>query len=160
MTRVFISYARKNQGFAEQLADDLRAYQFPVWIDLREIQPGEEWRRAITKGILQADGVVVCLSVHAVESEWVRREIFLATSLEKKVVPIMIEDCFEILKHHEETKRLLDVQILHFEQNYNDGLLALLQALGRVPPDNYSKPITIVELRRLLRSLPQRYLRQ
>lgn len=48
---IFISYARENVDIARRLAAGLRAERLDVWFDERELQPGDEWDRAIQRGI-------------------------------------------------------------------------------------------------------------
>jgi hypothetical protein len=129
VNRVFVSYSRQNLTFAERLARDLKDAGLDVWLDVRQIKGGQQWRDAIFKAINQADIVVVCLSPHAVESEWVRREILMARSHEKLIIPLMVEDTADLMEQHDETKQLLDVQIIDFEERYERAFPLLLQAL-------------------------------
>ena len=133
MQRVFISYSRQNLTFAERLANDLRDAGLDVWIDFREIKGGEEWREAIFAGIDQSEIVVVCLSPPAVESKWVRREILMADSQHKFIIPIMVEDAFDLMEKHDETDQLQNKQIITFTDRYESGLSELLDSLpGRI----------------------------
>ena len=129
MNRVFISYSRQNLTFAERLARDLDDAGFDVWLDVRQIKGGQEWRDAIFTGINQAEIVVVCLSPSAVESEWVRREILMARGQHKFVIPVMAENAIELMRQYDETAQLLDVQIIDFEGRYERAFPLLLQAL-------------------------------
>ncbi len=129
MKRLFISYSRRNLTFAERLARDLSDAGFDVWIDFRKIKGGQQWRDAIFKGIDQAEVVIVCLSIPAVESEWVRREILMARSQDKLIVPVRVEAVFDAMRQYDETEQLLDVQIIDFENRYERAFPLLLQAL-------------------------------
>src|SRR5690606_22007865 len=132
MKYIFISYSRQNLSFAERLAHDLHDAGLDVWLDVRQIKGGEQWREAIFAGISQSEIVVVCLSPSAIDSEWVRREILMARSQGKVLIPAMVEDCFEGMQQYEETRFLLDLQVLDFQNSYEQAFPRLLEALPGV----------------------------
>ena len=130
MKRVFISYSRQNIAFAKRLARDLQDAGLDVWIDFRQIKGGDIWREEIFRGINYSEMMVVCLSPQAVESEWVRREILMAHSQHKFVVPLMVQPCFDLMPQFDETKQLLDVQIVDFDAlGYDSAFPILLDSL-------------------------------
>jgi WD40 repeat protein len=138
--QVFISYAHDDKTFAERLARDLGDAGLDVWIDFRRIQGGELWRDEIFKGIAASDVVVICLSPASVESEWVRREILMARSQHKRVVPVMTTQCYHLLDSYDETRWLSDIQIIDFEREAYaqvfPRLLAALPGVGVAVPDD------------------------
>jgi hypothetical protein len=128
---IFLSYSRKDELFAIQLASDLSKAGLTVWIDREEIRGGDEWERKIIEAIKNATSIIVCLSPDAIESHWVRREIFLAHSLQKHIVPVVVKECLSELVKYDETKRLLNLQLLDFTQiEYKLALERLLIALS------------------------------
>lgn len=130
MNRVFISYSRQNVTFVERLARDLSDAGLFVWVDFRHIKGGDDWRKAITDGINQSEILLVCLSPDAVKSEWVRREIFLARSQHKFIIPLMVSPCIEMMAGYDETEELLDIQYVDFDkQTYEQAFPALLRAI-------------------------------
>lgn len=67
--RLFLSYGRKDgKDLAERLADDLRARDFEVWLDTREISSGTSWQHEITDGLRSAQIVIALLSPHSVRT--------------------------------------------------------------------------------------------
>lgn len=74
MAVIFVSHSSKDKDIAERLAGDLRLHYHNVWLDSWRIKVGQCIVREIESGIDSADFVVVLLSSHAVESEWVDRE--------------------------------------------------------------------------------------
>ena len=147
MAQVFISYSRRDKVLAERLARDLDDAGLSIWIDFRQIKGGEQWREAIFKGIAQSDIFLVCLSPGSVESEWVRREIFMARTHHKFVIPLMMQDCFDALTQYEETAWLRDIQIIDFARSYEQAIPLLLHALpgleserGGRSPSRYTLP--------------------
>ncbi|MGB1286906.1 MAG: toll/interleukin-1 receptor domain-containing protein, partial [Aggregatilineales bacterium] len=129
MNRVFISYSRKNEAFAERLARDLGDAGLDVWLDLRQIQGGENWRDEIFRGLERSEFLVALLSPAAVESKWVQREILTARDQGKRIYPIMVEDARDALRASEELKWLRDTQYIDFEASYEEAFPKLLEAL-------------------------------
>ncbi|NDJ76496.1 MAG: toll/interleukin-1 receptor domain-containing protein [Chloroflexi bacterium] len=134
MQRVFISYSRQYLTFAERPARDLDDAGLDVWLVVRQITGGQQWRDAIFKGIDQAQIVIVGLSPPAVESESMRREILVARSQHKLIIPMMVKDAQELMKGYEETAHLLDVQIIDFEDRYERAFPEQLRALPGIQP--------------------------
>lgn len=134
MNRVFVSYSRRNKTFAERLARDLDDAGLDVWVDWRQIQVGEFWRDEIFRGIERSDILVICLSPPAVQSEWVQREVITARDQGKTILPVMVESAIQELEATDTMRWLLDIQFINFENQYEAGLVALLDNLpGRRP---------------------------
>ncbi len=129
MNRVFISYSRKNEAFAERIARDLSDAGLDVWIDLRQIQVGELWEQEIYRGLERAEFIVLCLSPAALASEWVQREIMTTKDAGKRIYPVMVEECFKELQAHPTLNWLTAVQFIKFEGRYELAFPELLQAL-------------------------------
>lgn len=96
MSYIFLSHSHVDKPFARRLAADLRAAGHAVWIDEAEINVGDSLIGAIREGLDQVDYVAALLSTASVESEWVRKELDIASNREvdeKRVVvlPLMIE---------------------------------------------------------------------
>lgn len=129
MDKVFISYSRKNQNFAERIARDLADAGLDVWFDLRQIQGGEFWRDEIQRGLLRSELLVLCLSPDALASEWVYKEVQAVKEAGKKVFPAMLEDSLAEIETSDRWKWLSDVQFIQFEDRYEEAFRELLQAL-------------------------------
>lgn len=89
---VFISYSRHDRQFVEALTARLREAGVRTWTDLDNISPGQDWARAIDRGLLEAAALVYVASKNSTQSEWMDREYnaFLAES--KRVIPVIIDD--------------------------------------------------------------------
>jgi len=87
--KVFISYSRKDMGFADRLEVALKAHGFEPLIDRAEIYAFEEWWKRIEALILRADTVVFVLSPDSVSSDVALREVTFAASLNKRFAPIV-----------------------------------------------------------------------
>src|SRR5438270_7683825 len=87
--KVFISYSRKDIGFADRLDAALKARDFEPLIDRTEIHAFEEWWKRIEALIARADTVVFVLSPDSVSSDVALKEVAFAASLNKRFAPIV-----------------------------------------------------------------------
>lgn len=90
--KVFLSYSRKDREQAQGIADALRNRHFGVFRDTDDILPTEEWRERLQQLIEEADTIVFLMSPQSVASEICAWEVEYATSLNKRIAPIVIED--------------------------------------------------------------------
>jgi tetratricopeptide (TPR) repeat protein len=88
-----VSYsAVDGRDFALKLADDLSAGppSFPVWLDKREIHPGQQWDEEIVEAIRACKGLIFIMTKDSVRAnsvckdEWVR-----ALKYKKPVIPLL-----------------------------------------------------------------------
>jgi hypothetical protein len=91
MTKVFISYSRKDIDFARRLAGDLEKAGYDVWWDLTDLRGGDDWPRVIPAAIESSDKFIIVLSPNSVVSDWVEKEYTHALSLRKKIIPILLK---------------------------------------------------------------------
>jgi tetratricopeptide (TPR) repeat protein len=92
-TKVFLSYSRRDRNFVSRLADALEQQpDIEVFRDTDDILPTEEWKERLESLIGQADTIVFALSPHSAKSEVCGWEVDYATSLNKRIAPIVIRD--------------------------------------------------------------------
>ena len=97
MSNIFISYSTANKNFALRLTSDLENFGHQVWLDERKINIGDSLIEKIREGIDTVDFVLAILSKTSVKSEWVKKELEIASNREideKRIIvlPILIED--------------------------------------------------------------------
>jgi Tol biopolymer transport system component len=92
MTQVFLSYADKDRETMEKIRNSLRRESITVWTNKTDIQTGEAFDEAIKRGIEQADNVVYLLSPNSVNSNYCQRELDLAVSLNKRIIPVLVRE--------------------------------------------------------------------
>ncbi|MEQ9237690.1 TIR domain-containing protein [Coleofasciculus sp. E2-BRE-01] len=92
MTQVFISYADEDRATMEKIRKSLRRESITVWTNTTDIQTGEAFEEAIKRGIEQADNVVYLLSPDSVMSDFARRELESALSLNKRIIPVLVRE--------------------------------------------------------------------
>ena len=96
----FISYSSKDQDFAERLYADLQSKGVRCWFAPEDLKIGEKFWHRIDESIRLYDKLLVVLSQHSVQSEWVEREVMAALEKErqqKRVVlfPITLDEAFK-----------------------------------------------------------------
>ncbi|MFM8926915.1 MAG: TIR domain-containing protein [Rhodoluna sp.] len=90
--RIFISYSHSDSAFVRWLREELRKRGYDVWFDSNSIQIGQIWREEIVQGIEESDYFMIILSSGSIQSANVVKELSLAESFGKIILPIMIED--------------------------------------------------------------------
>jgi TIR domain len=91
MTAMFISYSRKDQIIIDTLSEELQDLGLKVWIDRSGIRGGHQWRVEIVNAIRDCDVFLLCMSSASVASDNVRRELDIAASERKKIIPLRLE---------------------------------------------------------------------
>lgn len=128
MRDVFISYSRKDKSFVEQLHQALEAQNRDAWVDWEDIPLSAEWWHEIQRGIESANTFVFVISRDSIESKVCRDEIEHAVQHNKRLVPIVRRDDFEMAKVH---PSLSMHNWLFFRETdaFQLGLQALLKAI-------------------------------
>lgn len=98
----FISYSHNDEEFAKRLHSRMRDERLRVWFAPEDIKGGEKLYEQIEKAIRYHDKLLVVLSEHSLQSEWVITEIRDARKDEverrrRKLFPIRLVD-MEALK--------------------------------------------------------------
>jgi hypothetical protein len=78
----FISYSSKDQEFAERLYADLQAKGVRCWFAPHDVQGGRKLHEQIDQAIRVHERLLLILSSHSMNSEWVKTEIAKARQRE------------------------------------------------------------------------------
>lgn len=94
---VFLSHSAKDKPTVRQLANYLRSQGVRVWLDEWEIQPGDLIGLKINQGLEQSRTLLLVMSAHASESEWVTFEsqtILFSdpTNQQRRFIPLRLDD--------------------------------------------------------------------
>jgi hypothetical protein len=90
--RVFVSYSSKDQIRADAICAALEAAGIPCWIAPRDLEAGAQWGAGIVQAIEACEAMVVVFSAAANGSPQIARELQLAVSNRRALIPIRIED--------------------------------------------------------------------
>jgi hypothetical protein len=80
----FISYSTKDQEFAERLHNDLQGKGVRCWFAPEEMKGGRKLHEQIDEAIRLHDKLLLILSEHSMNSNWVKTEIANAREREKR----------------------------------------------------------------------------
>jgi hypothetical protein len=120
--KYFVSYSRVDSDFVKKLATDLKNAGANVWLDQLDIIPGDAWDIAIENALNEAHGVLAIISDTFIKSENVMDEVSYAISQDKRIIPLLIENCPLPF-------RLARLQQVDFTRDYDSALEYLLKAL-------------------------------
>jgi len=129
---VFISYSKKDVEFVTRLVETLKGKNVPVWIDQEQIRPGESIPRAVSRGIEQAEYVLVVLSSTSVKANWLQAELDAAwmkklSGKGAEIVPIVTGD----LANDEIPAFLQPIAFADFRDSFDSGLQRLLSVFAQ-----------------------------
>lgn len=89
---VFISHSSKDKALADAICAGLENRGIRCWIAPRDVQPGEEWTKAIVNAIDDCKIFLLVLSDNSNKSSQAIREVDCAEKHEKTIIPFRIED--------------------------------------------------------------------
>ncbi len=130
---VFISYTtRGDADYAQRLCDILEAAGVGCWIAPRDIEQGKDWADIIPNAISQSKLMALLVSDASMGSEEIKKEINLANSRKKTILPIRLEkvglrDAFE---YHLGPKQWVDAYEGDFETRFQATSKAILKLTG------------------------------
>ncbi len=121
--RTFLSYSRINKDFALKLAKELKSAGFLVWLDQLDIPTGARWDNELEKALEECEIFMLILTPAAIGSENVKDEIGYAIDNNKRILPILLENCNVPL-------RLRRFQYVDFTtMSYDEGVKSAKQLL-------------------------------
>jgi cellulose biosynthesis protein BcsQ len=99
--QIFLSHSSQDKPLVRELYKRLTRDGFSVWLDEKELLPGQDWEREIQKAVEKSDVVLVCLSNQAVTKEgYIQKELRFALdiTLERPestvfLIPVRLNDC-------------------------------------------------------------------
>jgi hypothetical protein len=123
--KVFISHSSQDKPFVRRMIDELVGQNVGLWFDEQSLDVGDSFVEGISKGLTEADYVLIVLSVHSVASRWLNEELSAVLMEEAfgrriTVLPVVIDDCEipPLLRHR---------KYADFRLDFDDGLESLLR---------------------------------
>jgi len=91
--QVFLSYENSDNEFASALSRELEKRGLSVWLDKRNLLPGDNWSLEIGKAMAKSQAMIVLISPESMRSDKVRQEIEYAlghSSFKRRVFPVEV----------------------------------------------------------------------
>ena len=101
---VFVSHNHRDREFVERLRERLAHHSIETWYSNADIIPGDRYIQAIEAGLLKCDWVLVVVSDHSVQSDWVRAEVRTAMNdprFHNRILPMRVGDAEPSQLSHE-----------------------------------------------------------
>jgi len=90
--QVFVSYSSPDKAKADAIREALEEENISCWIAPRDLSAGAQWGAGIVEAIKECDAVAVVFSDAANRSPQVAREMELAVSNRRPLIPIRVAD--------------------------------------------------------------------
>ncbi|MGH1366739.1 MAG: toll/interleukin-1 receptor domain-containing protein [Calditrichia bacterium] len=98
---VFFSYAREDKKLVEDIYDQLNSFGVKLWMDVKDILPGQKWEQTISKALIKSEFVVVFFSSNSVSKRgYIQKEFKLALSTldmfpddDIFIIPVRLDNC-------------------------------------------------------------------
>lgn len=146
---IFISHSTKNDAFVKKLRETLELFGELPWVDSRELTGGDELEATIEKEVRSARYFLVVISIDALSSEWVQKEVKMALDETAKrtddykvisvVLPGVQSGILKLLFPNEP----LHIFIADKPTGFDDAMPKIFAALGRQLPDDWKESITV-----------------
>lgn len=123
---IFVSYSRKDIWSVQKVIKILKDNKFRFWYD-KGLKSGTEWAEELGDKINRCDQFLVLITESSVKSKYVRKEIGMATEMDKNIMVLYLEETnltsgLQLL--------LGDIQAIHKEyfRNNDDFARAICEA--------------------------------
>lgn len=88
--RLFVSHATADRDAAESLVRSLEERGIPCWLAVRDIPVGGNYAQEIWRAIDDSSSIVVLMTPQSIRSDHVKREVNLALTQHKPLLPVSI----------------------------------------------------------------------
>jgi len=127
--KVFLSYSRHDATVAAAVGEDVRQMGNVVWYD-REVAGGQSWWNAILGQIRECDVFIFIMTPRSLDSQACRNEYTYASTLRKRVLPVLCQDGVKVNLLPAE---LSVIQFVDYRGQDKQAAFALVKALQDVP---------------------------
>lgn len=117
--RVFLSYSHDALSTASKIATELRNAGAKIWLDIENIQPGDDIRREIRDAIGKSDSMVVIIT-QPYNSDYLHYELRVGSELGKKIIPVIVEG--------EVPKEIKNIKYIDFTSDQEKALKEIVDA--------------------------------
>ena len=113
----YVSFSRLDYEFVVKLCADVNKSGLHAWSTATSLCGGDDWRNDIAQAVLTARCFILVLSLEAVQSYWVRREVLLAQLKGIPIIPVISPRALQGSSYEQEYPRLRDAVAAIYEMN-------------------------------------------
>ncbi|QUM89686.1 toll/interleukin-1 receptor domain-containing protein [Moritella sp. 36] len=129
--KVYISYSFRDSELVDLICSDLERIQVEVLLDKHELIVGDDINKKLNSLVEASDYIIYINSHNSLGSDWAKKELQNALSLDKKILPVVLDD--EPLPN--EIKHLMYAD---FRNDPKEGLRSLIKVFSNL---KHNKPI-------------------
>ena len=133
MTQVFISYSEEDLVSREIVRYHLLQSGVTVWTNTVDIRMGEDFETSIQRGVEEADNIVYLMSKASLASEYCQMEIDQALDLNKRIIPMLVED-IDLHQLPDTIRKIQFIDLVTSGDELNKALAELLRSIRRDAP--------------------------
>ncbi len=138
-SNLFISYARSDHDLVasvvEAIEKEIKARDVPIklWMDVSNLQPGENWNSVLVDALEASVGFLFFVSPRSLKSDWIRHELQIAaTSTGKLIIPIILHEVdIHDMPHHLKVRQWLDLSGELTQEKLYKGAKSIAEAVER-----------------------------
>ena len=129
---VFVSYSKKDKDIANTIVASLEKNNIRCWYAPRDINPSDDWGKAISNAIQQSKIFLLIFSSNSNQSQHVLDELNFVISQEAAILPIRIENLEPdgALGLHLSSRQWLDAYDLPWESHIRELIKSISSNLG------------------------------
>ena len=146
---IFISHSSKDDAFVKKLRETLELFGDLTWVDSRKLTGGDELEAVIEENIRAARYFVVVVSLDALGSEWVQKEVRIALDEaaqrpeDYKIIPLVLPG---VEKGHLNLLFPTERVYIFVEESptgFSDAMPKLFAALGHDLPEDWESAVEV-----------------
>lgn len=108
---IFLCYRLTDSDMVERIKSDFAKSGLDAW-SYSDVLPGQSWRSLMNQALVEAETVIVLLSPSFIENEVCRQQVYIAQALQKRIIPIMLCACYDLLDSADEFSQLKGLNII------------------------------------------------
>jgi tetratricopeptide (TPR) repeat protein len=145
---IFVSHSSKDDVLVKALGKSLEIQGFEPWIDSRRLKGGDALEPKIKEAIKQARAFIVVLSLNAINSPWILKEVQYALKVKKKqgddypVIPLLPEGVEPSALNLYFKKEPVGIKIQLGPGGISEAMPQIFAALGERLPDDIQPMIS------------------
>lgn len=138
----FVSYVREEHVRVGRLVADLRSAGLDVWQDVGRITPGQRWKGAVRRAILQSEVFLACFSTTFLQRE--RSEMWAEVRLaideltrrpddRSWFIPVLLDACEVPELPIGANEHLCDLEAVHLHRDWDRGVADIVEVVTGEP---------------------------